>query len=223
MTELTAGLAGTARVDVVDTWPVWIQAGAAVITAIGLVCAGIWALVRFRRGRIFMKRCSIDLSCSVTDIHRKTGVIVNVTVTNCGDSRVVFGTTDPAGIEVTSINAESLHVPQHLGWVQWRDQEDYCNEIWENKDWRMRADLLEDCGGRFEPVSLEPGQFLSRSYLFIMPEEWVAARFRCVLAPTTAHSSDPKWLATQVVARPNLDEAHQVSPVSQLSSGKEVA
>lgn len=50
----------------IDTWPDWIQAAAAVITAIGLVTAGIWALVRFKRGRTFMERCSIDLSLGLS-------------------------------------------------------------------------------------------------------------------------------------------------------------
>ena len=218
LTYLATSLPGTVRVDVVDTWPVWIQAGAAAVTAIGLVTAGLWALIRFKRGRTFMERCSIDLGCTVTSVRGKMAVLVNVNVKNCGDSRVIFETTDPAGVEVSSISTEDWRALQDSRWVQWGKEENLGDEVkvWESEDWRMREDLLEDCGGRFEPVSLEPGQDLSRSCLFIMPEEWVAARVRCVLAPRTSDSNGPRWLATRVVTRPCLDQTVRIPQMGRV-------
>lgn len=220
--HLAASLPGTVRVDVVDTWPVWIQASAAAVTAIGLVTAGLWALIRFRRGRTFMERCSIDLSCTVASVRGKMAIRVNVIVKNCGDSRVTFETTDPAGIEVSLISVDDWRGLQDCRWVQWQKEENSGDEVkvWESEDWRMRQDLLEDCGGRFEPVSLEPGQDLSRSCLFIMPEEWVAARVRCVLAPTTSRFDGPRWLATRVVTRPSLDETVRISHMGRVLRDK---
>lgn len=207
--QLPVSPPSTIRVDVVDTLPVWIQAGAAAATAIGLIIAGLWALNLYKRGRRFMERCSIELSCDVASVHGKSAILVDVIVKNCGDSRVTFETTDPAGIEVSSISTKDWHCLQDCCWVQWQKEENVSKEtIWESEDWRMREDILEDCGGRFEPVSLEPGQDLSRSCLFIMPNEWVAARVRCILAPAKTRSDGPRWLATRVVTRPALESLH---------------
>jgi hypothetical protein len=103
---MAANLPGTVQVDVIDAWPVYVQAVAAAVTAIGVVTAGVWALLRFKRGRTFMERCSIGLDCTVTDVDGKMAILVNVIVKNCGDSRVTFRTTDPAGVEVSSISTD---------------------------------------------------------------------------------------------------------------------
>jgi hypothetical protein len=206
-TQAPVRFPGTVTVHVIDTLPVWIQAAGAAITAVGLVTAGVWALILYKRGRRFMERCSIDLGCTEVSVHSKSAILVNVTVKNCGDSRVTFGTTDPAGVEVSSISTADWHGLQDSRWVQWQQDEDTNEEkIWESEDWRVREDLLEDCGGRFEPVSLEPGQDMSRSCLFIMPEEWATARIRCILAPANIHSDSPRWLATRVVVRSSINE-----------------
>jgi hypothetical protein len=206
--QVAASLPGTVQVDVIDTWPVYVQAIAASVTAIGVITAGVWALLRFKRGRTFMERCSIDLDCNVASMDGKMAILVNVVVKNCGDSRVTFETTDPAGIEVSSISTEDWRGLQDCHWIQWQKEENLGGEVkvWESDDWRLRKDLLEDCGGRYDAVSLEPGQDLSRSCLFMVPKEWAAARIRCVLAPTTSQSEGPRWIATRVVTRPNSDE-----------------
>lgn len=228
--HLADSLPATVGVDVVDTWPVWIQAGAAAVTAIGLITAGLWALIRFKRGRMFMERCSIDLSCTVVSVRGKTGILVNVIVKNCGDSQVVFETTDPAGVEVSSISTEDWRGLQDCRWVQWQKENsgDEVKEensgdevkVWESEDYQMIEDLLEDCGGRLDPVSLEPGQDLSRSCLFIMPEEWVAARVRCVFALTASRTDGPRWLATRVVTRPSLDETVRIPQMGRVLRDK---
>ena len=199
------------RVEVIDTWAIWIQACAAAITAIGLVTAGIWALMRFRGGRTFMKRCSIDLDCKVVGVHGKTGIRVNVRVRNCGDSLITFDTTDIAGVEVSSIDVNGWSRLEDSRWVEWQAEgeqeegegEDWEKRIWENKDWEMTEDLLMDCGGRFWPVSIEPNQDIVRSCLFMMPSQWAAARVRCIFA--LGENNRPRWIATRVVTRRSLD------------------
>jgi hypothetical protein len=206
--NLVASQPGTVQVDVIDTWPVYVQAVATAVTAAGVITAGLWALLRFKRGRTFMERCSIDLDCAVANVDGKMAILVNVVVKNCGDSRVTFKTTDPAGIEISSISNEDWRGLQDCHWVQWQKEENVDDGpgVWENDDWHVREDLLEDCGGRYETVSLEPGQDLSRSCLFIMPKEWAAARIRCVLAPTTNQSYGPRWIATRVVTKSDHNE-----------------
>jgi hypothetical protein len=78
----------TLRVDVADSLATWLQAGAAVFTAVALGIAGIWAYFRFRNDRTYMPRCSIDLNCSVTMVDSRAALVVNVGVTNCGDTEV---------------------------------------------------------------------------------------------------------------------------------------
>lgn len=207
--QLSVSASSILNVDVIDTWPVWIQAVAAAVTAIGLVAAGIWALIRFRGNRVFIRRCSIDLDCKVVTLHGRTAIHVNVTMKNCGDSGVTFDETDIAGVEVWPIDDRSWRSQQDGSRIQWYSDEDddedkdWEKEIWENKDEKMREDLLMDCGGRYLPVSIEPGQDIVRSCLFVMPQHWVAARVRCVLA--LGEELRPRWLATRVVTRPNLD------------------
>lgn len=207
--QLSASASGTLKVDVVDSWPVWIQAVAAAVTATGLVIAGIWALIRFRGNRTFIRRCSIDLSCKAVSLHGKTAIRVNVTVKNCGDSGVTFATIDTAGVEVSSIDIAGWRSLQDGHWIPWyREQDDgedkdWEKEVWENKDGEMREDLLMDCGGRFWPVSIEPGQDIVRSCLFVMPRQWAVARVRCIFA--LGEECRPRWLATRVVTRPDLD------------------
>jgi hypothetical protein len=195
----------TLRVEVADTWTAWIQAGAAAFTAAGLIAAGFWALFRFRRGRTFMPRCSIELGCAATSIRGKTALQVNVTVRNCGDSRVRFQPTDISRIEVSSVTIEE--------WCRLKDGR--CVE-WKGEDWRMREDLLAVGQERLQPVDLEPGQDLGRSCLFLMPIQWAAARVRCVL--TLGEDPDKReWLATQVITRSNLNDGAHRAPIVRAS------
>jgi hypothetical protein len=198
-------LSATLRVEVVDTWATWLQAAAAAFTAAGLIAAGFWALFRFRRGRTFMPRCSIELGCAATSIQGKTALQVNVTIKNCGDSRVRFQPTDISRIEISSVNIDE--------WCRLKDSR--CVE-WKNEDWRMREDLLAVGQERVQPVDLEPGQDLGRSCLFLMPAKWTAARVRCVL--TLGEDPDKReWLATQVITRSHFnDGAHRTSIVRSL-------
>jgi hypothetical protein len=211
LVQLPLSLPTVIKVELVDTRAVWIQADAAALTAISLVIAGIWALVRFSRGRTFRKRCSIDLNCNVSNLRDKMAIRVDVTLRNCGDSRLTFDTTDTAGVEVSAIGTEDWCTMQDGHCVRWQKEieagegSDWENKVWENKDSAMTEDLLEDCGGRFWPVSLEPGQDIIRSCLFVMPEQWAAARIRCIFALGKEHR--PRWIATRVITRPSPDEA----------------
>jgi hypothetical protein len=178
------------KADASQSLPAWFQGIGAIATAAALIIGGIWALFRFRRARVFKPRCSIHMNCSVSSNHGRASINVDVGVSNCGDSNVVFKPLDKARIEVTVLEIDEWQRSGESQFVEWAY----------GGDWRMRQDFLASEIGRLSAVELEPGQDTFRSCLFMMPANWAAAQVRCRL--TTGEGIEKReWISTRVVVR----------------------
>lgn len=196
----TLGSPGLLRVDIVDSWTTWVQAGAAVFTAFALVIGGIWAYFRFRRDRTYIPRCSIDLDCSMAIVGPRLTLVVNVGITNCGVSNVMFKTDHIGRVEVSPINSHDWSRMPVGQFVEWRES-----------DWRMRQDFFAHAQQRRKETGLEPGQDMHRACLFVMPADWVAAQVKCLLR-LGADDKAPEWVATRVMVRAALDKPSPTVP-----------
>lgn len=186
---------GTLRVDVVDSWTTWLQAGAAGFTALALVVGAIWAFFRFRRGRTFKPRCTIDMNCSLATVESRMVLTVDVDVMNCGDSHVIFTPNDKGRVEVSLMSVG-----------EWPDVPAARFINWQEADKLMRHDIFASSGRRPGATELEPGQYMSRSCLFVMPEDWAAAQVRCLVTLGTGREGR-NWFSTRVVIRPVPDKS----------------
>ncbi len=185
---------GTVRVDVIDSLTTWLQTGAEVFTAFALVIGAVWAYFRFRQDRIYMPRCSIYLNCSVATVESRMALLVDVGVTNCGDSVLSFETTYKARVEVYPINARNWSCAPAGDFIKWR-----------KPDSLMTEDLFAHLDLRDKATGLEPGQDVHRSFIFVLPVDWAAAQVRILLKYGKGDKA-PKWTATRVVVRPTQDK-----------------
>jgi hypothetical protein len=183
-------LPGTLRVEVVDSWTTRLQAGASVFTAAALVAGGIWAFFRFRRGRTFKPRCSIDLNCSLAIVNSRMVLTVYASVMNCGDSILKFVPADKGRVEVSLMNVRDWSSVPTARFIKWPEA-----------DKLMRQDVFASTGQRPGATELEPGQDMHRSCLFVMPEDWAAAQVRCLLTLGRGKKAR-NWFSTRVVIRP---------------------
>jgi len=175
------------QVDVIDSWANWIQAYSAAITAAGLILAGIWAFFRFRRGRTFMPRCSIDLEAVVFGRGRSSGLVVHVHVVNVGDSAVRFVDNSKGRVEVSVISPGS-----------WKNAPRGTCIQWPAAHWALKKDLLGSQNARKRPTELEPSQDLRRSCLFRLPSDWLAAQVTCLFS-LGAGDDARVWRADEIV------------------------
>jgi hypothetical protein len=84
---------------------------------------------------------------------------------------------------------------------------------WQPATWPMIEDILAIDGERSTNVELEPDQDLKRSCLFTLPEDWGAARVRCLL--TKGSGADKReWISTRIVVRDQQHDSRQLAPIS---------
>jgi hypothetical protein len=176
----------------VPTWTEWVRNLSPAATAAAVVVAAIWALFRYRRGRIFRPRCCIDLTAAGLIHERRYLLQVDIRISNPGDTWVRLAGDDIARIEVMPL-----------------EHNESDRDIWKSSI-QLREDIFTHNNIRDEhPWYLEPGEDLVRSAVFVMPDGWHCCKIRVLLGDKKQNKGEKplSWMAERVVFRDVITHA----------------
>lgn len=139
--------------------PLWIevpQAISYVITAAGLIVTGIWAYVRFVRGRVLHPMCQLGLSAKKLDMLDGTAALkVTATISNSGGLRLLFPLSSHQTIRVYRADSVIWNDAFHYGEVLWTEGKFYeCDML--TIEGVKRVNRTLDPGGRLRRFLLVP-------------------------------------------------------------------
>jgi hypothetical protein len=140
-----------------DKSPLWVAIPAAIssiITATGVVIAGVWAYLRFARGRILHASCQLGLSAKKLAMLDGTEALkITAIIENAGGLRLLFPRSSNQIITVFRVDK-----------AMWEDAVQYGEVLW-SEGRCHQTDMLTVEGKKPEMKTLEPGEQLRRCML----------------------------------------------------------
>lgn len=196
---LVAFTASSSPSSTAPTWVAVIGTVSAIITATGVIIAGVFAYFKFSKGRTFHPRCFIDINSKLTEIGGNRALQVTVTVRNDGliallfpsdiPQRLIVGQADsviwdkacermwPVVWEKSSIRKGqyNLAVPEGNSLEVRTTTEIQLPSWWQ---WLSPRWLRQHLRGYLRGETLEPGELWVRSTLVPVSSEGVAYLLR---------------------------------------------
>jgi hypothetical protein len=174
--QVPSGGTGTAGAPV---WTEWVRNLSPAVTGVAVLVGALWALFRFRRGRVFRPRCCTDIDVTGINHPRKYLLKVDIRIENTGDTCVVFRSSDRALLEVIPYGEHDKR-----GRTVWCDSAKLSDDIFthNNRKGVELEHIIRRKGGRKKRKEvgryLEPGEHLTRSVVFELPDSWYCCKIR---------------------------------------------
>ena len=146
----------------------------------------------FRRGRVFRPRCCLDLALSGHAATDNYTLIVDVTISNTGDTNVEFPSAGRSRVEVMVLDANQLE--------QTAEKDGSVLE-WPIPPVALRDDVFSHNSIKDRSWNLEPSETVKRSAFFNLPTDWVVCKVRATLDGSTDRSLT--WM-TEKIATPEV-------------------
>jgi hypothetical protein len=86
------------------------------VTALAVIVAGLWAYLRFMRGRTFRQRAEVTLLGQWHNVGKRYLLKVHITLKNVGSSKIVLR-QEGTGLKVSTLSAHQKSVPGSVAWT----------------------------------------------------------------------------------------------------------
>jgi hypothetical protein len=138
---VAAGLATQGGSDAASRTSVadWITAVTGLVTALGVVAAGVFAYFKFFRGRLFEPRVDLELKASKLSLVQESAMKVDVTIRNIGQTVLMFADEYLQQLLVVGLES-SRFAAARMKTEPVR---------WTNPTWVFEQDILADEGSYF--------------------------------------------------------------------------
>lgn len=147
------------------TWKDVIAAANDTIRTVAIVVAGVFAYVRFLRGRVLHSNLTLSLECELVKVNGEAAMQVTAGWLNSGSFRMIFPENCDATLTVYAIDRAVWSKPTEAGEILWTAGK------------RRELDLLIKEGVKQADIELEPGESYETTALVPLPTgPWVAYR-----------------------------------------------
>jgi hypothetical protein len=154
-----------AAVGADPTWKDVIAAVNDTIRTVAIVVGGVFAYVRFLRGRVLHPKLTLSLECKLVKLNGEGAMQVTAAWLNSGSFRMIFSESCDATLTVYAIDRAVWSKPTEAGEILWTAGK------------HRELDLLIKEGVKQADIVLEPGEGYETTALVPLPTgPWVAYR-----------------------------------------------